>query len=195
MNTQEVLKNTSWQIHENNNQFSIDKMINDVLSFDKEWYLDESRQKGTATHKDTKMYQIRFFSYEWDIGDDEVPKQINSFNSKEANQEFSTMCAFLENFYEGKVVRAEVISMSPKSDISPHVDSGTMLNLARRVHIPLVTSEDVLFTVFNKTVNMKVGNWYEINNYLPHSVINKSNKERIHIILDILPKKYFRDKE
>ena len=35
-------------------------------------------------------------------------------------------------------------------------------------------------------INMEVGNWYEINNSLPHSVTNNSDLIRIHVIIDIL---------
>lgn len=55
----------------------------------------------------------------------------------------------------------------------------------------MVTHEDVLFTVLDNTMNMKAGSAYEINNGMPHSVINNSNVDRIHLIVDLLPNEYF----
>jgi hypothetical protein len=39
----------------------------------------------------------------------------------------------------------------------------------------------------DNTIHMKEGIWYEINNQLPHSVLNGSNVDRVHMIVDILP--------
>jgi hypothetical protein len=49
----------------------------------------------------------------------------------------------------------------------------------------------VIFTVFNKSVNLKEGICYELNNAIPHSVENNSADSRIHLIIDVLPNKYF----
>ncbi|CAB5218122.1 Aspartyl/asparaginy/proline hydroxylase [uncultured Caudovirales phage] len=193
MNTQEVSKSTEWQIHENINKFDIDNIVKDVISFKDQWYLDESRQNGTPTHKDTQMYQVRFLSYDWEPGIDPEPIDVNHFSNDLAKKEFDQMCKYLEDFYNSKVVRVEIINMKPNSNIPPHVDSSTMLYLARRVHVPLVSNKNVFFTVFNKTINMEVGKWYEINNYLPHSVKNNSDQDRIHAIIDLLPNKYFKE--
>jgi hypothetical protein len=56
------------------------------------------------------------------------------------------------------------------------------------VHFPIVTNDKVLFTVGSQTVNMQEGMLYEINNRRKHSVANRGDADRIHLIIDfVLP--------
>ena len=70
---------------------------------------------------------------------------------------------------------------------SKHTDGGALLHYSRRIHIPIITSEKITFTVYNNTIHMKKSNAYEINNQLPHSVNNPTDIDRVHIIIDVLP--------
>jgi hypothetical protein len=185
-------KDSSWQFLKEKLPIDLSPIINDVLNFDEEWKLDTSRQDKLTTHKDTRMYQLRFISYLWQKGEGNNSININNMRSIEAQEIIEKIYLYLEEQYNGKVVRCEIIDMNGQGFIATHVDSGEFLSLGRRIHIPLITNKDVLFTVFNNTINMEVGNWYEINNSLPHSVKNNSNTRRIHIILDILSNEYLK---
>jgi len=68
-----------------------------------------------------------------------------------------------------------------------HIDGGPLLHYSRRVHIPVITSEEVTFTVMDTTINMKESVWYEINNQMKHGANNPTDNERVHLIIDILP--------
>ena len=70
-------------------------------------------------------------------------------------------------------------------DIPKHLDAGDILMYAHRCHIPIITNNDVLFTVDNETIIMKQGEIYEINNSKLHSVNNNGNTNRYHLIVDI----------
>jgi aspartyl/asparaginyl beta-hydroxylase (cupin superfamily) len=85
--------------------------------------------------------------------------------------------------------------MNKKSSIKPHVDGGVMLQLGRRIHIPLITNPKVIFEVFGESKYLEVGNWYEINNIIPHSVINDSEYDRVHFIIDLMPSKHLGEKK
>ena len=85
----------------------------------------------------------------------------------------------LEEFYSGKVIRCEVVSLKPHTNIRMHIDGGPLLHYSRRVHIPVITSEEVTFTVMDTTINMKESVWYEINNQMKHG----ANKKIIKIII------------
>jgi len=184
-------KDTKWTILEID-KLNIDFIKKEVSMFSTEWDLDTSRQDNNITHRNTKMYQLKYSSYDWLPGDKVEIKDVNSFKTKEAQEQFLDIIKSLESQYSGIVVRAEVIKMMPNVNIRKHVDGGEFLKYARRCHIPINTNEDVYFTVFNNRVNMKEGIVYEINNSLPHSVENNSNKERDHLILDILPIEMFK---
>ena len=175
-------KDTSWHIEERPLSTDISSIIAEVLAFDTEWYLDTSRQDNNLVHKDTKMFQLIYTPYLWQLGDQFIPALVNTLKSPD----LLDLYAEIENYYSGKIARCEIIDMTGQADIPTHVDGMEFLTVARRVHVPLYTHENVFFTVMNTTVNMKVGNWYEINNCLPHSVKNNGEQRRIHMILDVL---------
>lgn len=84
----------------------------------------------------------------------------------------------------GELIRVIMPRLEPFSSVAPHVDKGWSLINCKRVHIPLQTSEKVLFTVGNETRSMKVGEMVEIDNSNLHSVQNNYDQYRIHIIVD-----------
>lgn len=183
-------KNTSWNYQYGFLPVDLSYIIQEIRSFQEEWLLDTSRQDKLATHKDTKMFQLRFMSYHWEPGDGNTSSDINYFKNKESNENLSSIYEYLENIYDGKVIRAEIIQMNKNSSIKSHVDGGVMLQLGRRIHIPLITNPKVIFEVFGEKKYLQVGSWYEINNIIPHSVINESEYDRVHLIIDLMPNKH-----
>jgi hypothetical protein len=182
-----------------NSQFTIEKQFpvkidllkKDIEKFDIEWLLDTSRQDGYITHKDTNMYQIKYIDYAWMPGDPINIIEVNKMPSSDGERQLQELFSLIEQNYEGKVVRAEIVKMLKNTNIRKHTDKGEMLYITRRCHVPVITNPDVFFTVFGNTVNMKEGFCYEINNTLPHSVDNNSNMDRVHIIIDVMPNSYF----
>lgn len=179
-------KNTKWTIL-NLGNFNIDNIIKEVKNYSNEWLIDTSRQEMGSVHKETQMYRICATDYEWEPGTSVETIQYNSLHSEQAKNELNNIFNELENYYSGKVIRCEIIKMKPYSDIGKHTDGGPILHYSRRVHIPLITHEEIMFCVMGNCINMKQGGWYEINNQLPHSVNNPTETNRIHMIIDILP--------
>jgi len=87
----------------------------------------------------------------------------------------------------GIVSRIQLARMQPGTAIEQHIDQSPMLNAAHRLHIPLQTNSDVEFVVDGQRVIMDVGILYELNNRVPHSVVNRGNSARIHLIIDYIP--------
>ena len=181
-------KDTTWQFVYDDLPIDISGLIEEVSNFDLEWKLDVSRQKN-KTHRNTEMFQLRFIDYLWSTGDGDNSKNINKMKTEISNSCINQIYEYLENIYDGKIVRSEIVKMLKNTNIRKHVDGGEFLTVARRIHIPLITNKSVIFSVFNKEINMEVGKWYEINNVLPHSVDNLSDMDRVHLIVDILPNK------
>lgn len=179
-------KDTTWQFVIGDVPFSLDKLIEEVSNFDEEWKLDTSRQDKLATHKDTEMFQLRFMDYWWEVGQGNLSKNINNLKNDKSQNTINSLYKYLEDLYDAKVVRCEIVKMHKHSSIPTHIDSGEFLYLGRRIHVPLVTNKDITFTVLNHSLNMQVGKWYDINNSLPHSVDNPTDTERIHIIIDLI---------
>jgi hypothetical protein len=185
-------KKESWGIIDYG-QVSIDNIILEVLSYHSEWLIDQSRQKTYQTHKDTSFFQLKKMSYNWTINSKGKSYTVNNLKNKKAQEELEHIYSLLEKMFDGKIIRAELITMNPNSRIRTHRDRGDILFLARRIHIPIKTNKDVIFKVNKDLLNMKVSNIYEINNFQYHSVINNSEEERVHLIIDVLPKEFLKN--
>jgi Aspartyl/Asparaginyl beta-hydroxylase len=182
-------KNTTWTIKELSS-FEIDGIVDEVSKYQNEWFIDTSRQETYLSHKDTLMYQLQFMDYDWYPELPVYTHTVNSFKTDVAQSQYNYIVRSMESAFDGKVVRSELVVLKANKKVSPHVDGGQMLNISRRCHIPIVTNDNVFFTVFKNRVNMKPGICYEINNGMPHSVENNSDLDRVHLILDILPNEY-----
>ena len=68
--------------------------------------------------------------------------------------------------------------------ISKHKDGSASMRRCHRVHLPLITNDEVTFDVGESSMKMAEGELWEINNRRQHAVVNHSDSDRIHIILD-----------
>ena len=179
-------KDTKWSIL-NLGHFDIQNIKEELLGYSQEWFLDETRQQKGLTHSSTNMYRICETDYAWEPGTPIETQYVNSLKSEKANEELNNIFNALENYYSGKIIRCEFIKLLANSKVLRHTDGGALLHYSRRVHIPLVTNPEIMFTVQKTTINMQESQWYEINNQLPHEVDNPTDLDRIHLIIDILP--------
>lgn len=102
------------------------------------------------------------------------------------------LCEILnDNFGNGTIYNVQFSLMPPKSKIKEHYDHGLTFTLSNRIHLPLKTNKDVIFSIGDQNFNFKSNKLIEINNKKTHSVINNSESEfRIHLIIDYMPIKY-----
>lgn len=91
-----------------------------------------------------------------------------------------------------KPFRIEVSILLPHAEVEEHQDQHLMHLLCERIHVPIVTNEDASFysrwftdTDWTK-FQMKAGGVYRLNNRVPHKVISKSDRYRVHIIIDYM---------
>lgn len=91
------------------------------------------------------------------------------------------------NYDHFVIARALLTKLLPNGEIPPHRDRvAFILEKGHRIHIPIITNDNVSFSVGDETKNLKEGHVYEINNGRTHSVKNESNEERVHLIIDLL---------
>lgn len=106
----------------------------------------------------------------------DIFKESIDYASKVISELTNTKC---------KIVRFIITNLPANTTVDTHKDSAESFIVYSRVHIPIITNDKVLFTVDNETINMPVGEIYEINNGDKlHGVVNNSNEDRLHIILD-----------
>lgn len=96
-----------------------------------------------------------------------------------------------DKFGEGSIYNIQFSFLPPQGRIKPHYDTGLIFSLSHRIHLPIITDNQSIFTIGDQEFKFKVNQLIEINNKKVHSVVNKSeDQNRIHLILDYLPLRY-----
>ena len=162
-----------------------------VKKFSNEWYYNTSRQEDYDPHKFTTSYFIYEHSNDWIPGEPYNTKLV--CEDLEFVEIISPIIKKLETIYDGKVGKTLFINLAAGKEVIEHKDAGDYLGMARRIHIPIITNQDVDFMINNETINMKYGECWEINNNRNHYVNNRSTQDRVHLLIDILPNRFFYD--
>ena len=106
-----------------------------------------------------------------------------------AEQAVPLMHQILADHYPpgGCIIRAMAARLSAGGVIKPHRDKHPSFHYGHRIHIPITTNPRVRFMIDGRPYKMVVGQVYEINNQLQHSVMNKGRAGRINFIFDYVP--------
>jgi hypothetical protein len=92
----------------------------------------------------------------------------------------------IQQFGLGYFVRATLVRLKAGCGIGEHQDLNFSLTHSHRVHLPILTNDDVRFSVGSETIHMREGEIYEVNNRRMHSVQNDGASDRVHLILDFV---------
>ena len=88
----------------------------------------------------------------------------------------------------GRVLRAVMARLPAGAAIGLHKDEHPSFSASHRIHVPLVTNPQVSFMVGGERMLIEEGVAFELNNSLPHEVINAGDSARIHFIFDYAPR-------
>jgi len=89
------------------------------------------------------------------------------------------------NTFEAEVEAVRFMKLGAHSVIKEHTDKGSCFeDDLVRLHIPISSNKNVEFIVGGEKENMNAGNCYYMNADAPHSVVNESDEERVHLLLD-----------
>jgi len=84
--------------------------------------------------------------------------------------------------------RIMLANLSAGGKIISHTDGkldNPSLTYPHKVHVPIKTNPNCMFTVENDSINMLVGEAYEVNNAKPHKVENDGDSDRLHLIFEL----------
>jgi hypothetical protein len=169
--------------------YDVSNMVKIVESFSTEWQLNTSRQNlNDDTHRNTNTYFVRGMQSDW-----EPYQKLNTFplaTNVELLLEVDKIIKDLEHYHDGKCGVAMIVKLFSDNNILPHSDESPYLSSVRRHHIPLKTNKDVKFIINDEEMHLGIGECWEINNNRIHSVINNSKEDRIHLMIDIVPRKF-----
>jgi hypothetical protein len=87
------------------------------------------------------------------------------------------------------VFYTEINTIQPMYNVARHIDNRWYLEQSKRMHIVLETCDECVFMIDDKEARFLKGEVFEFNNYLYHSVHNRStDKYRTHMVMDLVPK-------
>lgn len=80
--------------------------------------------------------------------------------------------------------RSRLMRLAPGAEVPPHVDVNYYWRTHLRLHIPVATTPEVLFTCGEETVHMKAGECWVFDTWRRHQVRNGGPATRVHLVLD-----------
>ncbi len=165
---------------------NVSEMSKKISSLDQSvWDEDSTRQDSFYNHKDTKTIMLM-----WDLNslyDNSKGKIHSHYHELEIDSFLDKIKPiYLLKYGEGDFVRVLIVNLLPGGGIPPHKDEGNGLEKCRRTHIAIKTNPLVLFNVGGEIKHLDSGEIWEINNQNMHAVINDSDKDRWHFIIDYL---------
>lgn len=101
---------------------------------------------------------------------------------------FLQQCPYLKNVLQNfkcPLQTVRLLKLNAGAVIKEHRD--IELNFEKgeiRLHIPVVTDEDVAFYLDGERINLKEGECWYMNFNLPHRITNNSKVDRIHLVID-----------
>jgi tetratricopeptide (TPR) repeat protein len=173
-------KDNFLQLHENFDVGAIRKRVDDIPAA--KWQVSE-RERLFAVHRDTQsLLMVHFEDYKY-----EKPEYRDLFF--ELEDVLKPVVDYIANYYQnnGFIVRMILAKLVAGGKIPEHTDAGYSLLNCHRVHLPIITNDDVAFSVGGEKINMRAGELWEINNGTVHAVENRSAEDRVHLIVDWMP--------
>lgn len=89
-------------------------------------------------------------------------------------------------YTRGYFPRVMLAKMLPGSSIPRHIDGDLNMWAAHKIHVPLITNDQALFSVADEVYHFEKGKSYEVNNTAKHWAKNVGDTARIHLIFEYL---------
>ena len=153
---------------------------------DAAWHEEEHRQKVYDVHRQTESIVLVFINLDvWP--EFEIHKEPGW--NRLADPAVPVMHGIIAKHYPpgGVIIRAMAAKLLAGGKIAPHVDTHPSFHRGHRIHVPITTNPRVRFMLDGRPHQLQVGQAYEINNQMNHSVMNKGAEDRITFIFDYVP--------
>lgn len=146
-----------------------------------EWLAEQLRQKSFDVHAKTHSIILLFVD-----GWPELRVTKHAGWTQYSRVALPVMQEIIQKHYSpnGTVIRAVFAKLLAGMSIDEHFDDHPSFAIGHRIHVPLVTNEEVDFVIASQHFNLKEGVAYEVSNLDFHYVANPSFEDRIHMIFD-----------
>ncbi len=150
------------------------------------WHEDSYRQKVYDVHRETESI-VLVFTHGENWPNSEIRKEPGW--DRLADVAIPLMHEIIAKHYApgGTIIRAMAAKLKAGGKITPHRDSHPSFHAGHRIHVPITTNSRVRFMIDGRPYRLEVGEAYEVNNQLQHSVANKGAEDRITFIFDYVP--------
>ena len=150
------------------------------------WHEQQHRQRAYEVHRDTQSMVLVFT--EESAWPELVIKKEAAWQ-RLAEIAVPAMHDIIQRCYPvgGAIIRAMAARLKAGGKIAPHTDRHPSFRIGHRIHLPITTNRRVRFTIDGRPYRLQVGEAYEINNQMTHSVANRGAEPRITFIFDYVP--------
>lgn len=83
------------------------------------------------------------------------------------------------------LARSRLMRIEPGCEVPPHVDFNYHWRSRVRIHVPVVTAPEVRFHCGESRVHMEAGSCWIFDSWRRHRVINGSQQDRVHLVIDL----------
>lgn len=90
----------------------------------------------------------------------------------------------MESFGE-ILARSRLMRLAPNCEVQMHVDFNYHWYTRVRVHVPVLTDPRVTFSCGDERVHMQPGECWIFDSWRRHRVINASDSDRVHLVVDL----------
>jgi hypothetical protein len=140
-----------------------------------DWEEYTYRQKKYIVHKETKTIPL--------VWDEKLMGKVIYHKWYTHFKDFLNSLSSIIG--KGYIQSALLINLPAGKSIPPHRDSYPFFKKYLRIHIPIITNEQCLFTVGDQIKHLREGEIWEIDNDNQfHSVENGGSTDRIHLLID-----------
>lgn len=107
------------------------------------------------------------------------------------------LCPYIKDvidFFKIEKTAVRLMKLDAGAVIKPHRDHGLNFEQGElRLHVPVSTNENVRFFLEDEQLPMQEGSCWYLNLSLTHSVINESDSNRVHLVIDGLVNDWIKD--
>lgn len=86
--------------------------------------------------------------------------------------------------FDTVIGRSRLMRLTPGASVAHHTDMHYFWRNHLRIHIPILTEPEVAFYCDGEEVHMAPGESWTFDNWRGHSVENRSDRTRIHLVID-----------
>lgn len=153
-------------------KFDVERMVQETTQFEENsWQPHPGKHPGNSA--------LPLISYGGQNNDD--------FSGSMQETPHLQKCEYLRQISSnfGEVLgRSRLMRLAGGTEVPIHVDAIYHWHRHVRIHIPIVTNEQVIFHCGAQEVNMKAGECWLFDSWRNHKVVNHSAQTRIHLVLD-----------